>query len=251
MRLKINGILVPAGILFLLLFCTKPNKEAGGGSDTPNPPACKVKGNAFIPDNSRNIGLEDFKVSLYNITAEDTAGYEWSLADSTLTDVNGAFGFDSLAAGFHSIVLEKDIFKAFTGYFNHRGNDSTIDLGMVPAEKTTNIAGIIESKYPYNSLVLGLVGTPFGDTVIDDGFKLNDIPGGSYKMEIILQAVSDSTNYASNVVNNKPSADTSYLIDDSDLPIGPAGQADSVKIVSDTIEISGENFTIKYTVSEN
>ena len=100
-------------------------------------------------------------------------------------------------------------------------------------------------------MILSLIGTPYRDTVSNGQFLLNGIPLGNYMMEIFMESITDSTDHSSSFINTQPVTDTNYVVDNSNLPINGPGQVDSVTIVSDSIEISSDNFNIKYTIHEN
>ncbi|MFH0920346.1 MAG: hypothetical protein V1913_08270 [Fibrobacterota bacterium] len=174
--------------LFLTSCGTGPD-IAGSGSESPNALTGTVlwqpglNGPASLAVGA-SVVLYQIKDS---IPAPGSIDYIWSQAAITVADNNGNFRFPAMTSGHYSLILEFNGQKRFSGYFNYRANDSLVHLGYLQLFATQNIRGTIRDtvRSVPSRLVLGLVGTPYHDTVETDGaFAFSSVPVGNYYFSI-------------------------------------------------------------------
>jgi hypothetical protein len=282
-NIKYTAVLIVACLLAWVGCAEPPTGHAGGGSERPNAPA--FDGNVQCAGTTWGISgeMQEVGVTVYAIQ-EDSGGYFWEVWDVTATDSNGDFRIDSVEAGHYCMLFEKEGWMAFSGYLVFGADDTLVTLDTIDLMHTQNISGAIKDSAGRNSkdIILGLIGTPYYDTVTinDDGaFAFNNIPYGDYKMEItafsLIDTVGDTTMADSNIsaidtllvhpdmvtavfllinVTSRcgvAAADTTYELGYSELPGEPKEQIDSVKVIQSTIGVTGGDYSINYTVEEN
>jgi len=154
---------------FLILFtgsCIKrPVDVVGSGSESPN----AVTGTVYMPAGVNFAGLykvaPEAEVLIYSIVETDS-GFSWDTIVSILTDVNGQFIVDSISFGSYSILVQKEGLKDFA-YFDYNLELGAILVDSVLLKPTQKIEGTIKDTAGTNDKIiyLGLVGTPYLDTV--------------------------------------------------------------------------------------
>jgi hypothetical protein len=258
-------------LLALALGCSGPDRpsdddHAGGGNRSPN---------AFgrVVDNTNRVA-SGAKVTAFRIdpASDQIRSYTWAPVDSTTTDQDGWFGFDSLAQGRYAFTAEKNGSKAFPGYYTLDAQDDTVLLldtvRLVTAKKirgTFDYSGnfgnwkiIADSAVMYLSdtmtIQVGLVGTPYRGTVgTDKSFTFDFLPSANYKLEVIyktrFRATPQDQYYDIYIVNYSVFvADPQHYQFFTDDPLLVH---DSVSVAGDSVTIVGANYIIRYSVSNN
>jgi hypothetical protein len=200
--------------------------------------------------------------------------YSWSLLDSTLSRAGGDFSLNKIKPGLYSIIFQRQDKKAFSGYFHYYQGDSLLPLGYVELKNTQNIQGSIKDTTAYPGVkrwLLHLVGTPFIDTVQDNGrFSFADIPAGFYNFKIGAP-VQDTTpmfpffglivNICGTTVVDRNdaayflwAADT-LAVNNSDstisIPWRTNAVTSNISFGPDTVKLTIDNYKIEYTSSTN
>jgi hypothetical protein len=179
-------------VLLLAVFlasCGKGPVVAGSGSESSN----ALTGCALYNPNSTSTSVfpaAGADVKLFQVTpSADTAqtGYTWHAVDSTAAGSDGNFSFGSVKPGEYALIIQYQTKKAFSGYFKVLENNPLLALGYMELQNTKNIQGRISDTQTVSAapVVIGLVGTPFADTVAQNGnFNLAGLPAGFYNLQL-------------------------------------------------------------------
>ena len=133
------------GWLFLfaiILACGSPGgpDTAGTGSKAGN--AFRIKGAVcYTKSMGDTLNKGNVRITMYKIVPQAAGGYDWYPIKTDISDTSGTFTFDSLQAGNYSLVLEKDAYKAFSGYFAVTGqwNANVLMAGLPCALGATTV----------------------------------------------------------------------------------------------------------------
>lgn len=261
-------------LLGLLMSCGQGPTLAGSGSESPNALTGTIRISATETASSALISL--YEISESEIDS-GTTDYLWTLKASTQTDSNGVFRIDSMKAGYYSFIAEHHEKKAFSGYFSYHSEDTLLNIGTFQVTNTRNIQGTIHDTSSNGNkkiLVLGLVGTPYTDTISDNETTLHfdSIPEGDYNFRILsvkeVQAQQDTLPYFSYIINTSLNHNTPTGNDTLQASIKP-GQAfsrsdslitvpwatnasyNSMLILLDAVKLNVENYQIEYTTTLN
>ena len=201
-------------LFFPFFFSCGPGDDgpvAGSGSKTPNSPSSGIIKGVVIPyviivgdtiidtlSDTLSIDttvLKNIQVTQYIITVKGVADYYWIVNGTTFPDKAGNFQFDSVDAGYYSIVFKDEYNNmAFSGYFECSGYDGLLFSNPIKINKPQTAQGILDKKTNVlcDYLTLGLVGTPYTGTMAaaDSVFQLSQIPigGGSESMLSSIKA---------------------------------------------------------------
>jgi hypothetical protein len=233
-----------AGLAWLLA-CSDggPGDVTGAGSKSSN---------AFVGGTVSNpIGDKaGVAVTLYKIDVL-THGYNWYAADSTLSDSNGTFAFDSVDAGEYSLVLAQGNARAFSGYFEIQEDQTRLCLDSLQLTAPVSVMGML-SYSGIGSVGTSLVGTadqvviPVDTMSVDTRryFVFDHIPAGDYRMLVELNhaTAAETTVYVplpTGMVTDTTYADTSF------------GVVNTVTVKDRTIEIINRCFRLVCFVAVN
>ena len=277
---------VQAALALLFLSCANsPNGPdlAGSGSESPN----ALTGTVLIAVAGLDAVFSPVpgaEVLLYAVTetrnADSGIDYAWALSDSTHANAQANFTLDSIEPGNYTLIYQKGDRKTFSGYCNIEESDDTVTC-VAFLEPTQTICGTIRDTADTVSreFYLGLVGTPYFDTVTTaDSFTFANIPAGKYKWdirsEVIKSPIGNSVLFADSTifvraamatsfylaVDNMSVVDTmadSYLDEKNAVPVLPwwGWEVDSATVniepVEKKIRMTDETYVIEYTVTEN
>jgi hypothetical protein len=279
--------LVQAALVLLILSCANaPNgpELAGSGSESPNALRGTILVAAAGQDSVFNP-VPGTEVLLYAVTetrsADSGIDYAWALADSTRAADSGKFILDSIEPGSYTLIFQHSDRKTFSGYFNIEESDDTVTC-IAFLEPTQTIRGTIRDTADTVSreFYLGLVGTPYFDTVTTtDSFTFADIPAGKYKWDIrsgviqspiensvlfadtslfyITTAAGSYSMYTYDLMQVDSPAASAYLDERSAVPIAPYWgweidtAAINVEPAEQKIQMTDESYIIEYIVTEN
>jgi len=258
----------------LFASCSTGPDLAGSGSESSNALTGTV---LWHPSNDSTVKLAvNATVTLYKIidtVYPGTGGtYTEKQAGAALTDNNGNFRINGLAAGTYSMVFEQGNQKCFSGYFSYRADDTPLDFGYLTLNPTQTLRGTIRDTTATRAslLVLSLVGTAYSDTADTSGaFAFTAIPLGKYYLSVrgvLINGLPGSTDVATTVLVSdtlRPgiaSMQSSLPYNDF-LAVLSGDSADNSTIMpnisgsiihqSDTVSIATGDFLIKYTQESN
>jgi len=271
--------------LYVVLFLARCGSDriTGTQSDSPN---AAMRGNIYQEDlvSKSQIKVKNATIDLYKIELDiDSSGYVWEVVKTIQSDTSGFFRLDSIESGSYSILITSGDKKGFSGYIEYTEKGPTLELDSLFVSSTQNISGTIKDSSGNidSNLVLGLIGTPYSDTVTNTGsFVFNNIPIGDFIMDITkfttkIESVFINTGISPDSLlfdslqitfqgsrnqvisistfDFSPSLDTSYVIaysDSSSIGINVINedQIDTVTVQNSTIKIVSDNYTIEYTV---
>lgn len=257
-------VLLPA--LMLVRCSTEGPTVAGSGSESPN----AITGTVSLPPAAANPTPAGAEAVLFAIThdtlLENTVEYQWKALDTVTTDGNGRYEFADMTDGLYTIIIQKDGYKAFSGYIQYRTAFATLTLDYV-LKNTQNIRGAITdtAKASNVRIYLGLVGTPYFDTIAaaQDSFNFTEIPQGIYNWDIRSELLTD---WQSSVLVSIPTAyysyDSLYVFRSPDHTKANGIASDTlfadwasdtleIRTVQDTISFQHGNYSINYTIENN
>ena len=263
-------LVFPLILALVLVRCSTGPNVAGSGSESPN----AINGTVYAPLNGVSSALSpaaDAQAVLFEIfptSVDSPVDFTWHALDTVKTDAYGCFAFQDMKEGTYSILFEKGVFKAFSGYFVYFLSDSILTLS-VSMDHAQNIRGTLKdtSAAERGRFSLGLIGTPYFDTIPSgtDSFSFHNIPKGIYSWNI--ESVTDIRTFILTTYQTVYAVDSFVMAPqtpysgaplffcwspDNDTLYTPwATETVNVRTVQDTVTFQQGNYLVNYIVETN